>query len=720
MSNTNDVVLGVSKDAYKRINGEWVRQETYRHGGGEWVFHDEYVMTADEEMPNDCLTFSRSKPFDISVYNSTKNWDGTLYYSTDAKTWNEWDGTTAINSAKHGFSHRIYMRGKGNSVITGKVNGSAARWDMGDILFGAVSCHGNIENLLDYETVQKGEHPVMAEWCFACMFYYCNLSKAPELPATTLSAYCYYDMFFYCHDLTKAPALPATTLEKECYYGMFEDCTDLTEAPELPATVLAEGCYGKMFADCDNLAIPPALPATTLAKNCYYEMFYNYNRRGITEPPELPATTLAEGCYESMFYKCGNLTKAPALPATTLADDCYYNMFYECSNLTQIPELPATTLADSCYCGMFKYCSKVKLSKTQEGEYQTPYRIPTSGDGTEERYSILTMFESTGGTFKGSPSINTTYYTSNVVVPSKPPVASKYLYGKEVESAPYVYYYGDIPVPEAPLQWDKEKYPYAYMNYLRTPLEDGRIVEYWAFVAGEQPALAKKTDDNYYPYSPSKCVVMAMANQAYFDLWGQSDKYVEGWQTEEKNYTNSIYLGNIYWANHDVKCNDSENIFISAGEEPTELTVSDGFHEINGTYYYGEILPNIDSVWTDKAKYPYATISVHDFSLYGAKGKMNVLYLTPVMFDGSLRHDISGETVFVKMAVCALDQDSADTILEGLGMEVPIGEWVVAAEEGVQEGYLEPMGVVKYASYDILNSDGSIYLAATEPIPIYE
>lgn len=416
MSNTNDVVLGVSKDAYKRINGEWVRQETYRQGGGEWVYHDEYVMMADEEMPNDCLTFSRRKPFTISVNNTTKNWDGTLYYSTDAKTWNEWDGTTAINSAKHGFRHRIYMRGKGNSVITGKTSNSAAHWDMGDLFVGAVSCHGNIENLLDYETVQRGEHPVMADYCFDSLFYYCYLSEAPELPATTLSAYCYSGMFYNCDGLTKAPALPATTLAEGCYSYMFYYCTDLTEAPELPATILAERCYASMFYRCNNLTEAPALPATTLAEYCYSYMFsYCIS---LTETPELPATTLSAYCYQYMFSGCEGLTEAPALPATTLADSCYLRMFSSCSNLVQIPELPATYLPRDCYDWMFYSCYKVKLSKTQTGEYQTPYRIPTIGDGTKVDDFLSGMFDLTGGTFDGSPSINTTYYTSNVVVPS--------------------------------------------------------------------------------------------------------------------------------------------------------------------------------------------------------------------------------------------------------------------------------------------------------------
>ena len=119
-----------------------------------------------------------------------------------------------------------------------------------------------------------------------------------------------------------------------------------------------------------------------------------------------------------MFYGCTSLTKAPALPATTLEFGCYYNMFYGCTSLTQAPALPATTLANYCYFQMFYGCTSLKLSSTQTGEYTVAYRIPTTGIGTTADSSLDGMFTSTGGTFTGTPEINTTYYLSsdNMVV----------------------------------------------------------------------------------------------------------------------------------------------------------------------------------------------------------------------------------------------------------------------------------------------------------------
>jgi hypothetical protein len=61
-------------------------------------------------------------------------------------------------------------------------------------------------------------------------------------------------MFSGCTSLTQAPELPATTLADYCYYEMFKGCTRLTQAPELPATTLANCCYNFMFSGCTNLS----------------------------------------------------------------------------------------------------------------------------------------------------------------------------------------------------------------------------------------------------------------------------------------------------------------------------------------------------------------------------------------------------------------------------------------------------------------------------------
>ena len=264
---------------------------------GEW-------SVTDLIPPHSYLSFLGNEDFTLETYNTTKNWDGTLEYSTDAITWNTWNGTEISSSGS-----QLYLRGTGNTKITGDSVRFRFVFTGTDAL--KIACEGNIENLLDYKTVSAGGHPTMADYC-------------------------------YC--------------------GMFRSCASLTKAPTLPAT------------------------------------------------------TLAKHCYQNMFTNCTSLTLAPALPATTLANNCYGYMFYGCTALTTVPELPATKLADRCYQSMFEGCTSIKLSTTQIGEYQTPYRIPTTGAGTTATDALTTMFYRTGGTFTGTPQINTTYYTSNTVV----------------------------------------------------------------------------------------------------------------------------------------------------------------------------------------------------------------------------------------------------------------------------------------------------------------
>ena len=255
-----------------------IREKT---GDASVIVADDFPDVIRESLqaiqPKPYLTFSSPSSFTLAVNDATKHWDGTLECSTDKKTWSTWDGTTTLSSTTRGSENVLYLRGTGNTVITG--NNSNYKW----VLTGTeIKCIGNIENLLDYTTVASGAHP-----------------------------------------------------------------------------------------------------------------------------------TMASSCYKYMFYGCKSLTKAPALPATTLAGSCYSYMFYDCTSLIQAPALPATTMANNCYYGMFSGCTSLKLSSTQTGEYTQEYRIPSSGEGVTATNALVNMFASTGGTFKGTPTINTTYYLSS-------------------------------------------------------------------------------------------------------------------------------------------------------------------------------------------------------------------------------------------------------------------------------------------------------------------
>ena len=325
------------------------------------------------------LAFKSQNSFKIGTHENTKSWDGTLEYFSSDNTWSVWDGTSYLSAVTNGAEYVLYLRGTGNTVITG---GQKPFKFLGS----DIACIGNIETLLDYVTVEAGGHPTMANNCYAFMFHgWTGLTQAPELPATTLTQACYGYMFYDCTSLTQAPELPATTMASYCYSEMFDGCTSLKQAPKISATTVADYCFYYMFRHCESLA----------------------------RAPELPATTMASYCYQGMFSSCTSLTQAPELPATTIARSCYQSMFDGCTSLTQIPELPATTMAVQCYANMFDGCTSLKLSETKTEEYTQEYRIPSSGDGTTSSDALIRMFNSTGGTFTGTPNINTTYYLSS-------------------------------------------------------------------------------------------------------------------------------------------------------------------------------------------------------------------------------------------------------------------------------------------------------------------
>ena len=150
---------------------------------GQYVWEKYEVITP-------YLSFIGNEDFTLKTNNTTKNWNGTLEYSTDTTTWNTWDGTE-ISSA----GSKLYLRGTGNTKITG--NSPNYRFVFTGTSALKIACKGNIENLLDYETVSAGGHPTMVDRCYAYMFYGCtSLTTAPELPATTLANYCYLRMFY--------------------------------------------------------------------------------------------------------------------------------------------------------------------------------------------------------------------------------------------------------------------------------------------------------------------------------------------------------------------------------------------------------------------------------------------------------------------------------------------------------------------------------------------
>ncbi len=269
------------------------------------------------------------------------------------------DGT-AINGGDLNVGDKVAFYGDGTN-ITAYNDGTTNTTIKGGTA--EVKVYGNIMSLVDEKNFATNKMLTANNTFYGLFMNYTTLKDASDLllPATTLTADCYNDMFRDCTSLTTAPAeIPAMTMASQCYCGMFRDCTSLTTAPKLPATTLATSCYYVMFSGCTSLTAAPELPATDLtgAGYCYSSMFAGCT--SLTTAPELKATKIAEGCYNGMFQSCTSLTTAPAeLPAMTMASVCYAGMFGGCTSLTTAPKLPATTLDFGCYYIMFGGCTSL-------------------------------------------------------------------------------------------------------------------------------------------------------------------------------------------------------------------------------------------------------------------------------------------------------------------------------------------------------------------------
>ena len=300
----------------------------------------------------DWLCFTAEEPYS-SIYRVDMGGNSPdLQFSLDeGKTWEQWLSDERIQLQETG--DKVYVRG----INPGGFNHGAYEFQKDNtgkeytqiVVSGSVAASGNVMSLIDGEGTTN---TIPCDYCFASLFCGSSgLTKAPRLPATTLTKHCYESMFIYCSQLEQTPELPATELADYCYKDMFLICNKLTKTSELPAMEMKKGCYERMFHSCFSLEEATQLPATKMADYCYAEMF---GYCSLINAPELPATELADYCYSGMFYNCEELRHAPSsLPAKTLKNHCYSEMFQYCRSLEKAPELPATELADYCYNFMF-------------------------------------------------------------------------------------------------------------------------------------------------------------------------------------------------------------------------------------------------------------------------------------------------------------------------------------------------------------------------------
>lgn len=559
---------------------------------------DTYLgSTEDEPIPSDSIVFCAQQPFTLHVGNRTKNWNGTLQYSTDHSTWTTWDGTTTLSAVQSGYLYKLWLKGSSNTYLTGANstyihtmrNSSDRHFVITNTGTNIVKCKGDLSRLLNSSATSTSTNysfahlfydnryldfdvtlPTLngASGVFFGMFRGCSsLTKAPNLTFTAaVGNYACGDMFRDCISLKNLPTITVTTKTIGTYgfAYMFQNCISLTET--IPLQEYTVGQYGcqymyynctslttidlsnittsstyalqYMCAGCANLTTITGLPSAALHSyalfhtfdGCYaltsipsnitltsqytatYTFAYMFGYcqslqtitnltiqvesgsgtkgtytcqamfyySGLTDasgihfdtsiysgyalqsafsscfylitPPTLPSVTtdatlgtVPSNCCNAMFHSCSSLTTAvfpqnvktlsgssyyqmyynctslvniigTLSTITTYNTSCFYRMFRGCTKLETLCALSGTTFSNTCCQEMYYGCTKILMSTTQTGNYQTDYRLPTTGTGTVDTNSFLNMFTSTSGTFKGTPTVNTTYYTSNTVV----------------------------------------------------------------------------------------------------------------------------------------------------------------------------------------------------------------------------------------------------------------------------------------------------------------
>lgn len=116
--------------------------------------------------------------------------------------------------------------------------------------------------------------------------------------------------------------------------------------------------------------------------------------------------------------------------------------------------------------------------------------------------------------------------------------------------------------------------------------------------------------------------------------------------------------------------------------------------------YNGVECPDINSVWIDKDTYPYAVITENMLTLIASYELVN----GTGFYEG-------------KRAVLFGTESGHDYNVEGKYMRYNLVDdsWVIRTELARTDYFFE---YILWANFDLLNEDGSVYLAASEPVPV--
>lgn len=239
------------------------------------------------------LTFKITSPGKIVWYATLGNYPTkTIQYSLDNGA--TWTSITSANNANNGFDvvagDVVLFKGENNQYggYTGSSITSQPYYNSFINTTAGFTPEGNVMSLIYGDNfVGNDSLPANTTHNFAGLFQNCTgcTGDASNLiiPPLSLTPLCYRNMFAGVN-ITKAPELPATTLADYCYTNMFINAKQLEVAPDLLAPVLVTGCYsgmlhmqGTMTEAEKKLRYCRCLATNISASNCVLNFFNDTN-----------------------------------------------------------------------------------------------------------------------------------------------------------------------------------------------------------------------------------------------------------------------------------------------------------------------------------------------------------------------------------------------------------------------------------------------------------
>lgn len=198
------------------------------------------------------LTFIAQQANSTVKYNALTN--TTAEYSYDNINWTD-AGNVTITLANVG--DKVYYRGTITNNLS--VQASTVRF----VMTGKIAASGSIMSMYNKNS---DDTVITYTRSFANMFRNCtSLTETPEMPATTVSGYCYEYMYQGCSNLISSKEILAETIGGYSMHAMFSGCSNLVNGPtKLYATRSDSVCYKEMFNGCSKLINAPEIMLTSV------------------------------------------------------------------------------------------------------------------------------------------------------------------------------------------------------------------------------------------------------------------------------------------------------------------------------------------------------------------------------------------------------------------------------------------------------------------------